>query len=136
MRVRPFVPLALLIAAMPVAAQIPINGAGAARGGQDAAARRWLGRADDRPDRVHQRGRSAELAGQIHRLRARIDDLRDSGQISRAEARRMRREASRAALYYAAYAGDGISDSEAAELQQRIYVADALVRPSRPPTGH
>ncbi|HST36266.1 MAG TPA: hypothetical protein VLK25_06520 [Allosphingosinicella sp.] len=127
--------LAALIAAAPGAAQIPINGAGNAGGGRSAAMQRWLGRADDRPDRVHSRQRSAELGGQIRQLRDRIDDLRESGQISRAEARSMRRETRRAALYHTLYGGNGLSDSEAAELQSRIYVAGSLVRPSRLPTG-
>lgn len=133
MRPRHLVPLFALLAATPAAAQLPISGVGEAGGSDMAQIRRWLGRADDRPDRIHDRHRSAELAGQIGQLRRRIDDLRDSGQISRAEARAMRRETARAALFHSVYRGDGISDSEAAELQNRIFVAHSLVRPSRPP---
>jgi hypothetical protein len=136
MRPRRLVPFLAILAATPATpatAQIPISGVGDAGGAEMAAMRRWLGRTDDRPDRTHNRQRGAELAGQIGRLYRRIDDLRDSGRISRAEARAMRREAARAALFYSTYRGGGISDSEAAELQNRIYVADSLVRRSQPP---
>lgn len=135
MRARHFVPLLALLAATPAAAQIPISGVGNAGGSEMQAMRRWLGRADDRPDRAHMRQRSAELGGQIRQLRGRIDDLRDSGQISRAEARRMRREVARAAIYHQLYSGGGMSDSEAAELQNQIYVAGSTIRPSAPPPG-
>lgn len=128
MRPRHFVPLIAFLAATPAAAQLPISGVGEAGGAEMAQIRRWLGRHDDRPDRVHNRHRSAELAGQIGQLRRRIGDLRESGQISRAEARRMRREAARIALFYSAYRSGGISDSEAAELQGRLFAANSLVQ--------
>ncbi len=133
MRPRQFVLFLALLAATPAAAQMPISGVGEAGGAEAAQIRRWLARHDDRPERVHDRHRSAELAGQIGQLRRRIHDLRETGQISRAEARAMRREAARIALFHSAYEGDGISDSEAAELQNRLFVAGSTVRPSRPP---
>lgn len=135
MRPRHFVLLSVLLAASPAAAQMPISGIGEAGGSDMAQIRRWLGRHDDRPDRFHNRQRSAELAGQIGLLSRRVDDLRDSGQISRAEARWMRREAARIALFYSAYRSGGISDSEAAELQSRLFAANSLARPSKPPAG-
>lgn len=133
MRPRHFFLLTTLLAATPAAAQLPISGVGEAGGAEMAQIRRLLVRHDDRPDRVHNRHRSAELAGQIGQLHRRIADLRETGQITRAEARAMRRQAGSVAVFYSAYEGDGISDSEAAELQNRILVAHSLVRPTRPP---
>ena len=135
MRPRHFVLISALLAADPATAQLPISGVGDAGGPETAQVRRWLGRHDDQPDRTHNRQRSAELAGQIGLLRRRIDDLRDSGQISRSEARWMRREAARVALFYSAYRSGGISDSEAAELQGRLFAANSLARPSQSPAG-
>ena len=133
MRPRHFVLVFALLAATPAAAQLPISGVGEAGGADMERVRRLLVRHDDRPDRIHNRQRGAELAGQIGQLRRRIDDLLETGQISRADARAMRRRAGSVAVYYSAYEGGGISDSEAAELQNRILVAHSLVRPTRPP---
>lgn len=127
--------LVIILAAPPAAAQLPISGVGERGGARMEQIRRWFGYSTDEPHRIHDRHRSAELAGQIRQLRRRIGALRDSGQISRAEARAMRRETARVAYFYSAYRGGSISDSEAAELQNRIYVARSLVRPSRPPGG-
>jgi TolA-binding protein len=121
--------------AAPAAAQVPISGLGNGPGSDHSVKRRWLGRADDRPERIEYGQRDAELAGQIRQLRGRIDDLRERGEISRAEARQMRREASRIAFFYSAYSSNGLSDSEAAELQSRLSAAGSLMRPSRPPAG-
>jgi hypothetical protein len=76
--------------------------------------------------------RGIELAGQIRQLDRRIDDLRESGQIGRREARAMRREARAIAHSWAAYGGDGLSDSEASELQSRLFVARSAPRAGLP----
>lgn len=133
MRPRHFVLVFALLAASPAAAQMPISGVGEAGGAEAARVRRLLVRHNDRPQRIHDRHRRVELAGQIGQLHRRIRDLRETGQITRAEARAMRRQAGSVAIFYSAYEGDGISDSEAAELQNRILVAHSLVRPTRPP---
>ena len=74
--------------------------------------------------------RGVELAGQMRQLDERIDDLRDSGQISRREARNMRRDARAISHAWWRYGSDGLSDSEADELQSRLLAANSLARPS------
>jgi hypothetical protein len=79
--------------------------------------------------------RGAELGGQIRQLGDRIDDLRDSGQITRRQARDMRRDAHAIARSWWAYGSDGLTDSEADELQNRLVAARSLARPAPPPAG-
>ena len=74
--------------------------------------------------------RGIELGGQIRQLDERIDDLRESGQISRREARDMRRNAHAIADSWWVYGSDGLTDFEADELQSRILAANSLARPS------
>jgi len=80
-------------------------------------------------------GRHLELGGQIRQLDERIDDLRESGQISRREARDMRRDAHAIADSWWVYGSDGLSDSEASELQSRLLAANSLARPTPRPRG-
>jgi len=79
--------------------------------------------------------RAVELGGQIRQLEERIDDLRDSGQISRREARDMRRNARAIGHSWWVYGSDGLSDFEADELQSRLLAANSLARPAPRPTG-
>lgn len=77
--------------------------------------------------------RDVQIAGEIRQLEERIDDLRDSGQISRREARNMRRDAYAIAHSWWSFGSDGLSDSEADELEDRLFAARSLALPSRPP---
>ena len=66
----------------------------------------------------------------------RIDRGRDSGLISRREARQLRREARAIARLGWVYRQDGISDSERRELQARTFALRSVVnrpRPAAPP---
>ena len=78
--------------------------------------------------------RGLELGGQIRQLEERIDDLRDTGQITRRQARAMRRDAHAIADSWWVFGSDGLSDSEADELQNRLLAANSLVRPAPPYT--
>ena len=60
---------------------------------------------------------------ELHQARQAIKDRRDSGELSKREARALRREAGRIDRAQEWYARDGISDSEARELRLR---AEAL----------
>lgn len=55
-------------------------------------------------------------------IRDRIDDGRASGQLSRREARRLRRENGQLGVLADRYAQDGLSDAEARELDTRAAV--------------
>lgn len=79
-------------------------------------------------------GRHVELGGQIRQLEERIDDLQGSGQITRREARDMRRDAHAIADSWWVYGSGGLSDSEADELQNRLLAANSLARPAPPHT--
>lgn len=131
MRMLPFILFASAIAP-PAAAQPPISGLGNAPGSDNAFMRRWLG-AGDRPDRVHADRRRAELAGQLGQVDRRIRRQRENGEISREEARQLRREARRIAILYVHYDNDGLSDSEDAELQSRILALNSIAIPTRQP---
>ena len=68
----------------------------------------------------------------------RIDRGRDSGLISRREARQLRREARAIARLDRVYRGSGLSTSERAELQARTFALRSLVnrpRPAEPPAA-
>jgi hypothetical protein len=125
--------LAGLAVAVPATAQPPISGVGRSGGTTWDAARPWVRGGRDEPVPAWRTRREVELAGQIDQLRRGIGDMRETGQISHGEARRMRRETSRLAAAYWRYSGGGLSDSEAAELQGRILAARGLARPPRPP---
>ena len=127
-------PLFLLAAAMaaPASAQIPISGLGSGPGSDNAVMRRWLG-ADHRPDRARDNRRQVELAGQLGQVDRRIRRQRENGEISREEARQLRRDARRIAILYVHYDSDGLSDSEGAELQSRILALNSIAIPTRRP---
>jgi hypothetical protein len=128
------VPLVLVLSA-PAAAQLPISGVGDAGGAQYRSLRRWLGGGDTQPDRIHSQYRQGEIAGRIGQLRRRIREMRDNGEISGAEARRMRRETRHmSALYYASSAND-FSSAEADLLQSRLNAFASLTSRPRVPAG-
>jgi len=69
-------------------------------------------------------------------LEGRIDRARDSGALSRGEARRLGREARAIGRLARLYGRDGLSPSEQAELENRAaYLRDAVNRPRRSGTG-
>lgn len=68
-----------------------------------------------------------ELAGQLRQIDDRIDNARESGAISRKTKKRMKREAGSIGMAHGMYAQDGLSESEARELQNRAnYLSDAV----------
>ena len=72
----------------------------------------------------------------VHRdvrdIRRRVDRARDSGALSRGEARRLKREARRIDRLAERYGRDGLSPSERAELEARaLYLRGTLGRPSK-----
>jgi hypothetical protein len=121
--------LAMFFPSVSSPAPAPAHGgiAGASRGG-GIAPTHW-----PRPQGTLADPRDLELAGQIRLLDRRIDRLRDSGQISRREARDMRREAHAIAASWWRLGSDGLSASEADELQHRLLAADSRALPSRAP---
>jgi len=64
-------------------------------------------------------------------VRDAIDRGRDSGQLSRREARRLRREANQIDMLADRYGSDGMSDAEARELATRERVLGAQVSAQR-----
>jgi hypothetical protein len=114
---------------------MPISGLGNSGTAQYRSMRRWMTGADIRPDRAHNQYRSGEIAGQIGQLRERIRDMRENGEITRAEARRMRREAGHIGSLYWASSSNGLSDFEADMLQTRISAAMSITSRPRMPTG-
>lgn len=81
-----------------------------------ASAQIWDGGADATASRV---SISPRYGPRIDRVRDEISDARDAGQITRTDARRLRREASQIGNLASRFGRDGISDAEAAELQVR-----------------
>ncbi len=68
----------------------------------------------------------------VRDIRRRVDRARDSGTLSRREARRLNREARRIDRLAERYGRDGLSPSERAELEARaLYLRGALSRPSQ-----
>lgn len=97
---------ALLIAvSAPAAAQIPISGVGS--------------------------GTGAGLSRQLERAYREIEQARDADQVSRREARALRREANGIGDMAARYGRDGLSQSEAAELQFRTSALNGAVAAER-----
>ena len=76
--------------------------------------------------------RGPGTAREMRELRDRIDDARDSGRMTRREARRLERESRRIGLAARRYGRDGLSASEARELQQRALILRGLVTAARP----
>lgn len=96
---------ALLVAvSAPAAAQIPISDAG---------------------------GTGAGLSRQLERAYRQIERARDADQVSRREARALRREANGIGDMAARYGRDGLSQSEAAELQFRTSALNGAVAAER-----
>ena len=128
-------PLLLFAAAIaaPAATQPPISGLGGGGSGREEGLRRqWLGSGDAlHADRDPQRG--ARLLGQLQQVDRQVDRERDRGLISRADARRIRREAAQIGILYARYSDNGLSDDEADELQTRIDVLRSTPPPPRQP---
>lgn len=97
---------ALLVAvSAPAAAQIPISGAGS--------------------------GNGAGLSRQLERAYRQIERARDADQLSRREARALRREANGIGDMAARYSRDGLSQSEAAELDFRASALSGAVAAER-----
>jgi len=71
-------------------------------------------------------------AREARHLREEVDQAQGSGAMSRGAARALRREARRIARLHRRYARDGLSQSEAAELEARIHALRSEVsRPAR-----
>jgi hypothetical protein len=76
--------------------------------------------------------RGPGTAREMRDIRGRIEDARDSGRISRREARQLERESRRIGRAARRYGRDGLSPSEARELQQRALILRGLVTAARP----
>jgi len=72
---------------------------------------------------------------ELREVRGRIDDARDSGRISRAEARAYRREARAIGALARRYGRDGLSDAEVTELRFRAQALSSAVSRSTPSRG-
>ncbi len=72
---------------------------------------------------------------EVRDIRARIDQARDSGAISRREAKRLEREARQIGRLARRYGRDGLSGSERAELEARSLYLRGAVNASRSGTG-
>jgi hypothetical protein len=76
------------------------------------------------------------LGREISDLQGRIDDARESGALSRREARGLEREARAIGRLADRYGRDGLSPSERAELENRTnYLRDAIARPASAKAG-
>ena len=62
----------------------------------------------------------------VGRVRSGIEHGKDSGQLSRKQAKRLKREAGEIRLLQERYARDGLSDQEQAELRNRVEVLKAI----------
>lgn len=70
------------------------------------------------------------IGREVRDLKGRIDRARDSGLLSRGEARRLEREARAIGRLARVYGRDGLSPSERAELENRAnYLRDSVSRP-------
>ncbi len=115
----PTLALALVLAATPAAARLAINGTRQA----DASQR-------ERPVPLV---RGHGYRGDLRRVNQRIRQARDRGEISRCEARSVRRQVSaiRSTGYH--YAASGLSDAELAVLDHQTFaLRDAYQAPARP----
>jgi hypothetical protein len=122
MRIAPLLAiLSILPVAAPAAAQIvgrPVY--------DDVPRMDRLGRADSRLPRPR-------IRSELRNVDERIDDARDSGRISPREARAYRREARAIASLARRYGRDGLSPSEASELEFRAQaLRSAVARPTPP----
>ena len=72
------------------------------------------------------------IGQELRDLRGRIEHARDSGLITRREARQLRREANRIAIRANVYGSDGLSASERRELETSAFaLRSQLSRPGR-----
>ena len=67
------------------------------------------------------------LGGQVDKLENKVERARENGLISRGEARQLRRDARLIDRLGHRYARDGLSQSERAELQNRIHRLDGAI---------
>ena len=76
------------------------------------------------------RQRGPGLGRELHDIRERLHRERESGALSRSEARRLKREANAIAELAGRYADEGMPSSARAELEARAhYLSDAVNRP-------
>lgn len=88
----------------------------------------------DRMPGISDMGTAAQRSTVDHDLRetrARIRDGRDAGQLSKREARALRREAGQISTLADRYGRDGLSDSERRELEMRAQVLRDLTAAQR-----
>lgn len=71
------------------------------------------------------------MAHDLREARKRISNGRDTGQLSKREARALRREAGQISALAERYARDGLSDSERRELDMRTQVLRDLTAAQR-----
>ena len=72
------------------------------------------------------------IGKELRDIEGRIDNARDSGALTRGEARRLEREARAIGRLARVYGRDGLSPSERAELEARTnYLRDSVGRPRR-----
>lgn len=81
-------------------------------------------------DMGRQHGQST-VGHDLRETRERISNGRDSGQLSKREARALRREAAQISTLADRYARDGLSDSERRELEMRAQVLRDLTAAQR-----
>jgi hypothetical protein len=82
------------------------------------------------------RQRGPRIGREVGDIRNRIERARESGALSRREARQLKREARQIGNLARRYGRDGLSSSERAELQARAhYLRDAVNRPRSSSTG-
>ncbi len=116
---RAVLPLAILLMAAPAAGQIVINGSRQASASQR-----------ERPVLIV---RGGGYRGDLRRIDRRIRRARANGEISRCEARSLRRQVSAIRSAGFGYAAGGLSDSELAILEsQTLALRDAWQAPTRP----
>lgn len=76
------------------------------------------------------------IGREVRDLKGRIENARDSGALSKGEARRLEREASAIGRLARRYGRDGLSPSERAELEARThYLRDSVSRPGKARRG-
>ena len=116
----PIVALVAASLAVPATAQITISGVG--RSGS--------------PGIERMRPMDRGFGREFDRVQDRIEDARDAGRLTRAEARGYRREARMIETLRDRYSRDGLSDAEDRELRTRISALESLVgAPVRPAPG-
>ena len=89
----------------------------------------------DRVGRIDSRLPGPGIDRDLRDVRDRIDDARDSGRISRGEARGYRREARASGALASRYASDGLSPWEESELELRAQVLRSALARLRAPRG-